>query len=127
MRSNNFLKLMIPIIVFLGGGTGSLARYLISYYIPYKNGFPWATLLTNLLACLALGYFISLFEKLTLNNITHYRFFFLTGFCGGFSTFSTFSYETISLLRIGHYWMAGLYVFLSVVMGLAFVFLGSKL
>ena len=85
--------------VFLGGGLGSLCRYLISLlFINFK--FPIATLFANILSCLILGGVLFFIEKYNLSN--NVRLLLLVGFCGGLSTFSTFSYETIDLLKAGY-------------------------
>ncbi len=104
--------------VFLGGGAGSMLRYGMSWYIPESGGFPWATFWTNLLSCLLIGWLLAVAP--VLNETT--RILLITGFCGGLSTFSTFSRETMQLLQRGEWLVALTYVLASVLIGLAVVF-----
>jgi CrcB protein len=104
------------LVVFLGGGLGSIARYGISRLFPllYTGTFPWATMVANILACLALGWVVGFAGSKQL--FSHGTVLFWTvGFCGGFSTFSTFSRETITLFDSGNLVQAGLYVIGSIV------------
>ena len=110
------LKLMIP--VFVGGGLGAMLRFAISLIVVNKwNSFlPMATLGANLLAILIMGLTLN-FAEAKFEIYPWVRAFVLIGFCGGLSTFSTFSYETILLLK-GYHWSYALgNVLISVVLG----------
>jgi len=90
--------------VFLGGGLGSMARFGVSYFTTsrFTKINPEGTLISNILATAVLGIVLYYFhEKEPLSN--GMKAFIVTGFCGGFSTFSTFSYETIELIKHHNY------------------------
>lgn len=107
------------LLVFLGGGLGSLARYSVARLMPpagLENGdMPWFTLVANLLACIVLGFGVGLASKNLLTK--ELQLLLLTGFCGGFSTFSTFSLELVLLGEEGHWGSAALYLGLSLAGG----------
>lgn len=113
--------------VFIGGGVGSVLRYGISRSFSSSQGdFPTATFIANLLAAAVLGLAWQYFsQKLGLSPV--YRTLVMTGFCGGLSTFSTFSLETLRLTQQGNWGMALLYVVLSVVASVGMVWLASRL
>ncbi|MBK7882656.1 MAG: fluoride efflux transporter CrcB [Chitinophagaceae bacterium] len=112
------------ILVGLGGGIGSMLRYAISY-IPYKN-FPYSTLLVNITG----SFIIGLIAGLCLNNESlnnSYKIFFAIGICGGFTTFSAFALENLQLLQQGRFFIALLYISLSVIFSIIAAWSGFKL
>ncbi|MDF2436896.1 MAG: hypothetical protein K0Q95_1272 [Bacteroidota bacterium] len=113
--------------VFLGGGLGSLSRYGISELLRnnFRSSFPLATLCSNILSCiilaLAIGYFS---EKIVMSPSL--KTFIVIGFCGGFSTFSSFSYETVELVRSGQFLFAALNILISVTVCLMLIYFLTK-
>lgn len=111
------------LLVFLGGGTGSLVRYGLGKWLNHAPAMPWGTWLANFLACLIVGLALGwTASKGSLNDQT--KLLILTGFCGGFSTFSTFSGETIDMMQSGRMGMAALYAIGSLATCLAATWLG---
>jgi CrcB protein len=113
--------------VALGGAIGSSARYGVNLIAPRMLGesFPWATLIVNVLGCLAMGYLTALlFEKFPDNE--NLRLFLTTGLLGGFTTFSAFSLDFFNLLQRGETGFAIIYVVASVVLSLIAVMVGFK-
>jgi CrcB protein len=116
------------LLVMLGGGFGSVARFLLSYFFTKNNtsNFPWATFIANSLGCLIIGLLFGYIQKNNLQNET-FKLLLITGFCGGFTTFSTFSLENIQFIQNQNYNLAIIYTLASLFVGLLAVILGYKL
>lgn len=115
-------------LVGVGGAVGSVFRYLTSLWTIkyYTKSFPLATFLVNILGCLLIGIFVGFIGK-NQELYKNLRYLLITGFCGGFTTFSTFSLENLTLVQNGSYWIAFLYTFLSVILGFIAVWLGLSM
>ena len=116
------------ILVGTGGFIGSVARFLGSRYITenFLSSFPFGTLTVNIIGCFLIGIFYGMSERGALMS-EEWRIFLTVGFCGGFTTFSSFASENITLLRDGAFVYFLLYTGLSVFLGLAATFLGNAL
>jgi CrcB protein len=114
------------ILIFLGGGIGSITRFLLSSFSKkiFKFGaFPVGTLSVNFLGCLIIGFLLPALVK----SDSYLKFLLITGFCGGFTTFSAFSLENFGLWQDQQYGLFALNIVASVVLGLVAVFCGVKL
>ena len=118
---------MALISVFLGGGLGSLARYGLGLLFPYREGFPWATFCANICAAFVLGMVLGYLLRQDSEQSLNAKLFLATGFCGGFSTFSTFSSETLFLLRQQQWTLALVYVIGSLLLSVLFLALGAQI
>ncbi|MCL9808760.1 fluoride efflux transporter CrcB [Flavobacterium luminosum] len=111
------------IYIAIGGAIGSVLRYLTSIVVGKWSTFPYGTFLANILGCLAIGLFFGFFEKNTLLS-KELKFFLITGLCGGYTTFSSFSYENVQLLQNNQMGMAFLYTALSIMIGFLATWIG---
>ena len=112
------------LLIFLGGGLGSALRYLISKSLNFETAFiPFGTFTVNILGSLLLGLILGIAAKSDFfsSNIV---LFLAVGFCGGFTTFSSFAFENQALLRSGDYLNFFFYTFGSIILGILAVFLG---
>ncbi len=113
------------LLIALGGALGSVARYWVGAAVTNRLGarFPYGTLVINLTACLLIGFTLTFMGRRAGLNAA-WRYAVPVGFVGAYSTFSTYEWETMSLLRAGGFPMAGLYAVGSLILGLAAVWCG---
>jgi CrcB protein len=115
---------MILLYVALGGALGAVARYGVGGWIQDRAGFgfPWGTLVVNVLGALLIGFALRYLEAVRLSP--EVRALIIIGGLGAFTTFSTFSYETVALLEDGEWLRAGAYAVGSLALGLVAVYAG---
>lgn len=113
------------LLIALGGALGSIARYWVGATVTNRLGarFPYGTLVINLTACLVIGFTLTFMGKRA-GLSSAWRYLVPVGFVGAYSTFSTYEWETMSLLRTGGFPMAGLYALGSLILGLVAVWCG---
>ena len=119
--------MMNLLAIFIGGGLGSLARFGVGKLVAsnFSGNFPLGTLSANVLSCIVLGLALGAYADKVLAE-PWLRAFLVVGFCGGFSTFSTFSFETQQLLRDGHTVAAILNIVISVAFCVALLYWLSR-
>ena len=114
------------LLVFVGGGIGSVFRYLLSGWVYNIIGteFPYGTLVVNVIGCFVIGFFMTMAEDRFLISPS-FRIFFAVGVLGGFTTFSTFNFETLELLKEGAFALGLLNVGGSIILGLSSAWIGA--
>jgi CrcB protein len=117
----------LPALVWiaLGGAVGSVARAMVALSLPAR--FPWATLLVNVLGSLLIGWLMARLGPIEGGTAASLRSLLVAGFCGGFTTFSTFSWQTLEQMQKGQWGAAAANVLLSVSLCLVAVWLGFRL
>lgn len=116
------------ILIGIGGGIGSISRYLVYELVAryFSASFPMATFAVNVIGCLIVGLVFGMFEAKQMFD-QNIKFMLVTGFCGGFTTFSAFSLETTELIAKGNMLTAISYVTLSIAAGVLAVYLGMTI
>jgi CrcB protein len=116
------------LLILMGGGAGSLARYVAANAIATRWGarFPWGTMAVNVTGCFLIGLIMTVLTERA-NLHPNWRFALVVGFLGGYTTFSSFEWETYSAVRDGGFWIGLANVVGSVMLGYAAVWVGSLL
>ncbi|MDP9046522.1 MAG: fluoride efflux transporter CrcB [Bacteroidota bacterium] len=117
----------IWILIFVGGGIGSLCRYLVSRWIngAVMSAFPYGTFLVNITGCFLIGFFVFYFTDGRFGEVSlPWRLFLVTGLCGGYTTFSAFSYENVQLFESNQIFTFLAYTFGSIILGLLATYSG---
>jgi fluoride exporter len=115
----------ILLLIFIGGGLGSLMRYLISRWITgaVVSAFPYGTFIVNIIGCFLIGFIMFYTERFGSQSI-QWRLFLVTGLCGGFTTFSSFSFENVQLINDHRIFVFLLYTICSVTLGIFATYFG---
>jgi fluoride exporter len=126
-RISDIIIMRLYLLIALGGALGTVARYFLGTHVAVGDAFPWSTLLINVSGSFAIGLAATLVAEGRWFASTEGRLFFMTGICGGFTTFSAFSLQTLSLFQDGAWARGGAYVLASVVLCLIAVWAGYAL
>lgn len=116
------------LFVAIGGAAGSVLRYLTSVVVHkyVQSSFPWATFAVNAIGCLLIGLLMGFFIRHNVQD-SNFKWLLVTGFCGGFTTFSAFAHENVALFQTQQYGTALLYTGASVILGMLAVWAGLLL
>lgn len=116
------------LLIGTGGLIGSIGRYLTALFFArlFPSPFPYGTFAVNIIGCLIIGVVYGLSVRFSWLS-PELRLFLTTGFCGGYTTFSSFAFENVQLLQNGNYLIFGIYSLTSFILCLLFAFLGITL
>lgn len=116
------------LLVFLGGGIGSLSRYLLNRWITglVVSTFPYGTFIVNITGCFLIGFLVYFTERFGTSALP-WRIFLVTGFCGGYTTFSSFSFENVEFFSNHQVFNILVYTFASLALGFLATFGGILL
>lgn len=121
------------LMVFIGSGIGGALRYTVSQVVKSHlstnalSTFPWATFAVNVIGCFLIGFIYSVTNGGYVNISADTKAMLTAGFCGGLTTFSTFTYENLEMLQSGNIWPAILYISLSLIVGLLAAYAGTHI
>ncbi|MBX2931130.1 MAG: fluoride efflux transporter CrcB [Chitinophagaceae bacterium] len=113
------------LLVGFGGGAGSIVRYLVYILVKHKN-FPYSTFIVNIIGSFFIGTMMAYYTKQNV-SAEQWKLLIVTGFLGGFTTFSAFSWDTLQLLQQQRYSIALLYIIATFLLSFIAVFVGYKL
>ena len=124
-RKVQYIMIKTILLVGTGGFIGSVSRFMASRFMQnyFPSAFPFGTFAVNITGCFLIGLIYGISERSSLLT-SGWKLFLAVGFCGGFTTFSTFANENLALLRDGEFFNFVLYTGLSVFLGIAATFIG---
>jgi len=113
------------LLIFIGGGLGSVLRYAVYRFTDsiIQSAFPYGTFLVNIIGCFFIGFFVFYTERYDVQGL-QWRLFLVTGLCGGFTTFSAFTFENLSLVTDHRILLFLLYTIGSVTLGIIATYFG---